>query len=96
MKVTSPQAKVVKAVALAETICKYFEDEIGGIYSDGAWYDTISSAYRYIEGTLTKDDFLEHLSFVMGYDEERWNAMMKKYVDQLAFMKNQLGVEGLA
>lgn len=64
-------SKILESTLLAEEVTSYFEDVIGGIYSDEAWYELLVVCEKYKIGTLPEKKFLEYVEFIFGFEGQK-------------------------
>ena len=63
--------KILESTILAEEITSYFEDVIGGMYSDIAWYELLVICDNYKHDIITEKRLLDYLEFTFGFDGQK-------------------------
>ena len=86
-------SKILESTILAEEITSYFEDVIGGIYSDLAWYELLLRCDRYNNKLLTEKKLLDYLEFTFGFDGQKDLDVVLKKTDKRVRKTRKL-VEG--
>lgn len=64
-------SKVIKTNILSEEVTYYFEEHLGGVYSDVAWYDLLEKTSLYLYGNITESRYISHLEFVFGFEGKK-------------------------
>lgn len=64
-------SKILESTILAEEITSHFEDQLGGVYSDLAWYELLDYCWRYKTKEARENSFINHLDFVFGFNGKR-------------------------
>lgn len=64
-------SKILEATILAEEVTSYFEDVIGGMYSDLAWYELLQLCDSYVDNKVKEKKLLNYLEFTFGFDGQK-------------------------